>query len=288
MSDLENPVTDTAPEASVSPEVSATPEVAVEAPVVDSWTSTLPEDLKGSPTLAKAKDLNSALKNYVELEKSMGNKIKVPGEDATPEELNSFYNKIGRPETKEGYGFEELLKDKAELFTVAPQLKESIDAFATMAHELGMPKAAAEKLLNWQTEKLETQIQEMATKTEQAKESLAKIWGDNTEAKLAEANAASDILAKQYPDEMQVFKDSDAARNPVTMIMLSELATLYKEKNDGVLGGESVQQNTPQNRLKELMSAGRDHPLWNDRHPEHRSAVKEYNSLYEEVGNSRT
>ena len=287
MSDLEQAQV-TAPTAITTEAIAPTIDTSIVTPTADTWLTKLPEDLRGNASLAKFKDETSAIKAYVELEKSMGNKIKVPGENATPDELNAFYNKIGRPETKDGYEFETLLADKADLFTVAPALKESVEAFAQLAHELGMPKATASKLLQWQTNKLEAQIQELATKTDQAKETLAKIWGNDTETKLAEANQAADILAKQYPAEMQVFKDSDAARNPVTMIMLSELASLYKEKNDGVLGGSSAQEATPRDQLTQLMKAGRDHPLWDNRHPQHKQAVEQYNRLYEEVGNSRS
>jgi len=61
-------------------------------------------DLEGfhRETLAKFKSEGEALKGYVELEKSMGSRVKIPEADDT-EGWNSFYSKTGRPDAPEAY-----------------------------------------------------------------------------------------------------------------------------------------------------------------------------------------
>lgn len=53
---------------------------------------------KGNP------DQNKLVEMYKNLESQMGSRVKIPGEEATPEERNNFYKKIGRPDSPEGYG----------------------------------------------------------------------------------------------------------------------------------------------------------------------------------------
>lgn len=42
-------------------------------------------------------------KGYSDLYSKMGNRVEMPNENTPPEERSAFYNKLGRPETKEGY-----------------------------------------------------------------------------------------------------------------------------------------------------------------------------------------
>ena len=277
MSDLETSA-DIAPS---NNENTAVPtETTTEVQPAASWTDSLPDDLKTNASLSKFKDSNSVLKSYLELEKSMGSKVKVPGSDATDEERNAFFNKMGRPETKDGYEFNKVLEGKEGLLEVAPGLKESMEKFSELAHTLGIPKDTAQKLMGWQTEKLEAQIEAMAAKTAAGKETLTKVWGDQFDTKNAEAEQVVKILGKEYPDEMQEFITSDAARNPISKIMLAELATLYKEKSNGVLEGAAPTVLNKQEQIQAIMHAGREHPVWNDRHPDHAKAVADYNALY--------
>ena len=46
---------------------------------------------------------NELAKGYRELYSKMGTAVQIPGDESAPEEVSAFYNKIGRPETPEGY-----------------------------------------------------------------------------------------------------------------------------------------------------------------------------------------
>jgi hypothetical protein len=70
------------------------------------WRDTLPDELKASPVLSKYTDQNAALKALVEAQDLIGRKsegIKVPGPDAKPEERESFFKALGRPDTPDQY-----------------------------------------------------------------------------------------------------------------------------------------------------------------------------------------
>ena len=56
--------------------------------------------------LSKFKSIDDLGKSYSELEKKLGNTVTIPGENASDEEKTAFYQKLGRPESADGYSIE--------------------------------------------------------------------------------------------------------------------------------------------------------------------------------------
>jgi hypothetical protein len=68
------------------------------------WYSTISDaDLKGYTEKKGWKSPQDAVTSYKNLEIKLGTAINLPSENATFEELNSFYAKLGRPETPDAY-----------------------------------------------------------------------------------------------------------------------------------------------------------------------------------------
>ena len=65
-----------------------------------SWLSSLPEELKSSPSLGKFKDVTSLASSYLEAEKSLNQKVSLPKAESSDEEWYKFYQKLGMPEDK--------------------------------------------------------------------------------------------------------------------------------------------------------------------------------------------
>ncbi len=260
--------------------------VTSEAPITETVSTNEPivefifkdEEIKKHAKLSTVKDADSLAKMYLNLEKLHGGSIKIPKEDATKEEIDAFYNKLGRPDKVESYAFSDTLKDKADLLELAPNFKAAIEEFAPLAHELGLSKKAADKLVTWQAEQLEKQVEAMKVQTEGAKAHLEKLWGIEAESKFADANKAAQLLASKYPEEMKAFQTSDGARNPVTMIMLSELSKLYKEDKTTVVPTESKTSTASDEARLNSLKASKS-PYWDRYHPDHAKAVAEYNDL---------
>lgn len=73
--------------------------------VVDkpTWIEQLPEDMRGNEGLYKYQTIGDLAKSYGELSTEREGLLKVPGEDATDEDRNAFYSKMGVPETPDAY-----------------------------------------------------------------------------------------------------------------------------------------------------------------------------------------
>lgn len=71
------------------------------------WTSQLPDELKNNKDvmaqLAKFQKIGDVAKSYAELEKKLGTSVSVPGKDAAADEINSFWEKVGKPKDAESY-----------------------------------------------------------------------------------------------------------------------------------------------------------------------------------------
>ena len=60
----------------------------------EDWRSSIPEDLQNDPSLADIQDVAGLANGYVHAQHMIGaDKVAIPSRDATPEELDNFYNK---------------------------------------------------------------------------------------------------------------------------------------------------------------------------------------------------
>lgn len=62
-----------------------------------SWLDSLPDDLKGNKSLSKFTDQSSLVKSYLELEKNRDRGLLMPSDDASDEEWDKMYKKLGSP-----------------------------------------------------------------------------------------------------------------------------------------------------------------------------------------------
>lgn len=157
-----------------------------EAPA-SSWLDTIQDaDMQAFARNKGWKDPIEAVNSYINLEKftgaeKSGRGVVIPKDDATPEEWNAYYNKIGRPESPENY---ELPMPDGDSGEFASQMSK-------LFHDAGIPKAAAQKLAEgWN--QMQAEQQSVAESQAIAQEqTLKKEWGNAFDQNIHLANNAA-------------------------------------------------------------------------------------------------
>lgn len=98
------------------------------------WTSQLPAELQGDETWNNFAKLGDLAKAYKALSEQSKDSTQLPSKDTKPEDIEKFYQKLGKPETMDGY---ELTGDNVDAFNeiafnanlTKSQAKSVYDAF---------------------------------------------------------------------------------------------------------------------------------------------------------------
>lgn len=217
----------------------------------------LPEDTRTWMAKRGIKDPQGAAKLAFEQDKLLGNAIRVPGKDATDEEKEAFLNKLGRPETKDGYEF----TPPKDLPENLPYDGERAKDFQGLAHKVGLTKAQAQAVHDWA---VANAVNDFSSSSQAAQErnaevakgetgKLVKEWGpldgQQFKANVAFADRALlDVGGQEAVDEFKRVGLIGEAGNVVLSApiakMLSRLgAAIYKE--DDVLRGQPDRLDNP-------------------------------------------
>lgn len=81
------------------------------------WTQQLPEEMRNDAELMKQlgkfQKIGDIAKSYSELESKLGKSLIQPGENASDEEVQAFYERLGKPKSADGYSIK---GDEAKFF----------------------------------------------------------------------------------------------------------------------------------------------------------------------------
>ena len=249
----------------------------------DTWqTQYLSEDLQGNDTLSKFKDVGSLGNSYVELQKLVGSRVKVPTDDSTEEDVNSFYNQIGRPESPEKYSID-LPSDSY------PQ--EVIQSFLKEAHASGLTNKQAQSAINfYNTIETDGQINSDAAMQQakvDAESALKKEWGPSEYAKeLAVSRRAFNRFAD---DDLKAFVNETGVTNNVAMIkFLNRIGKAFSEPDMGGAGKDSGSIDGDSAKIEiSAMLKDKTHKyneaLFDNTHPKHAEAISYRDHLYDIV-----
>ena len=249
----------------------------------DTWqTQYLSEDLQGNDTLSKFKDVSSLGNSYVELQKLVGSRVKVPTDDSTEEDVNSFYNQIGRPESPEKYSID-LPSDSY------PQ--EVIQSFLKEAHASGLTNKQAQAAINfYNTIETDGQINSDAAMQQakvDAESALKKEWGPSEYAKeLAVSRRAFNRFAD---DDLKAFVNETGVTNNVAMIkFLNRIGKAFSEPDMGGAGKDSGSIDGDSAKIEiSAMLKDKTHKyneaLFDNTHPKHAEAMSYRDHLYDIV-----
>lgn len=244
------------------------------------WRSQLPEDIRDHSALADYKDIGGLAKSLIHAQSRLGNAVVIPDSDATPEALNSFYSRLGRPETPDGYEI-----SPAEGSTVKaddPWLGE----FKKKAFDLGLTKSQTAALAQELITQTDNSFAEATQAAKQAQEetmaALAKDWGGKTEER---TKLAQQLVAKYGGEELQqLLTDSGLANDARLVKFAYNLAAKLQEDNVPGKGSGFTAEPAPEDARKEIDRLRGDKEFMNAYlsviSPGHKAAQDKMASLY--------
>ena len=111
--------------------------------------------------------MDGFVKSYLHSQKLVGSdKIPIPNKYATDEDWNAVYEKLGKPKSPDGYEYN--LPKEAKLD------EDSLKAFSTEAHKLGLLPKQAQGIINYYNDLANTSEQEANIKAEAGREEAEK------------------------------------------------------------------------------------------------------------------
>lgn len=188
------------------------------------------DTLKNDPALKDFKTSADIAKSYVETKKLLGQKLGIPGPDATPEAKAAFHEAMGVPKEAAGYGFQ-APADLPEALKANYDQKHA-DKWAGRMKELGIPKEAANTLRNEFFAEMNEEIKTMKADVEKSDAEFDKmatgIYGDRTKADAAMQKAKT-IIEKYVPAQLKASMEN--LPNSALLILAAGLGGYSKEQS---------------------------------------------------------
>ena len=260
-----------------SSDVAQTEEQPLDAQV--DWRENLPEDLRNDPSLTTVKDVPGLAKSYIHAQKMIGaDKIAIPGKNASEEEWDAVYNKLGKPEEAKTY--EEDLGD-------LPIPEENVKNFKDTAHKLGLNQIQFKGLTSWYKDNLKTQVDNMNvdadTKRAESEAALRKEFGKTYDAKLKSSQRVFQTYGDTKFLDVELKDGTKLGNHPTFIKLMSNIADTISEDKiaTGEKGSEFFTPAEAKRKIAELTVTGS--PYWNRKDPGHEDAVKEVADMQEMV-----
>lgn len=248
----------------------------------------LDESISGSDFVRQAPDLPTFIKNAVETKRLVGaNTIKLPGQDATPEERMAVYDKLGRPATLDEYSASEGVKPKMEI------KDEFIGGAKKMFHEAGLSKEQGTKILDWYFNSLnETHDQMNASGAEVQQQQITQLKEEYGDKFPMMVDAARAVVKKFGSEELNSWLDSTKI-NGVALGDSAPFIQMFAKIGQGMLddnvpnGGTGLHtfMNDKSGAIAEIENLKNDekfmNALFSDTDPQHNAAVDRWQKLHE-------
>ena len=248
------------------------PDVAADGAPAVSFLDSLPEDLRGEPSLRNFNDVGALAKSYTHAQRMIGgDKIGKPSQSWTDDQWTEHHIHSGRPETSEGYEFR-----------LDGQLADStLEGFRDSAFKAGLSGKQAQSVAEF----MDTSLGQMATdRADQAEtlrhegeQELRQQYGKAFDQRMEMAMGAARQMLGDKVDILEDVELSDGrllGDHPEIIRMFSAFAEQIGE--DNLLGETTELVMTPDEARRQLAEVTRqDGPYWDRDHPERQAYVDE-------------
>lgn len=242
------------------------------------------ETIRDDPSLATYKDINGMAKSLINAQKMVGaDKVAIPGKYTTPEEMDAFYAKIGRPEAPDGY----------ELKVNDAIGEDGVNFFKELAHKNGLTQTQADSILSEYGEYIGSVTNQTEEQIDQVRNEidtqLKAEWGNEYQRKFDLANNVLDTFAPEDSaiSEIKLSDGTLIGDNPVIVEFMSNVGQFLAEKigEDSFSGRDNVPGMALDDVQKELndLMAPSNTAYWDKNHPDHGRSVQRALQLREMI-----
>lgn len=231
--------------------------------VESSWTDSLSDDYKEHQSLSTFKSIDDLAKSYIHAQGMIGkDKVIVPTDSSTPEEVSEFYSKLGMPAPEEYSveGADDALRDVLLSNHVLPkQAKAIVDALAEM--NKGSEEAG-------DSEYDEAMQQEL--------EELKEEWGESFDGNIQRAAHAFKVFGNE--DTANYLNETGLGNDPVLLKLFSNIGAKLGEDSFKGTAQPSMNKDAAKARINTLYAdtAG---PLYDKSSAKHNDVLKELQAL---------
>lgn len=247
------------------------------------WFDTLPEGLRGAPSLQtfKGKSIAALAESHVNAEKMIGGSLRLPKDGASPDEvkksLDGIYGKLGRPESPDKYEFKK------------PATVEGVNwddnkaqSFLKTAHEIGLNSRQVQKLIDLQADFERQALPDNAKLFDKCIQTLEQGddnnpgWGSTTPRYVAIASRAAKTMFT--PEVLQKLDRTGLSNDPELVRGLYKIGRELME--DGIIFPDNednpVLQGGTQAAQAEINKVMGDpkHAYFDVNHADHETAVQ--------------
>ena len=178
------------------------------------WTDQLDGDLQGNEALTQFGTISDLGKAHIDLAGRSENSVQLPGENATDDDRNVFYGRLGRPEAPDKYVF-----NRPTMPEGLPYDEPGEAQMRQLMFDAGLSQTQAGKLYDEYNQNgiegfNKLQAERMKYHNEQVG-AFQKKWGDDYE---ANAEKAARVMAAFGGEEMTKWlEDSGLGDNPILL-----------------------------------------------------------------------
>ena len=243
------------------PTVLETPAEVAQGGSGNDFLQTIPEELRDHPSLSPIKDVENLARSYVNAQRLIGaDKIPVPV-NPTDEDLDNIYNRLGRPESVDGY----------EIAVDGNVVTEDVaKSYADIAHKLRLTPDQASGIMDYYRS-MASQASEVTAEAEtqqrsQTEMELRKEWGDDFDARIEDAGKIAQQFGGGELLEMQLADGTKVGNHPDFIKAFAKMAEFRQSvtSEDTVSDAPSSSMVTRQSAQQEIDAIMNDksHAYW--------------------------
>lgn len=222
----------------------------------ENWRDYIPEDLRDRQEWGRVDSIQDVFKNYIEGQKTISQSVRIPDANSTPEDVQRFYSKLGKPASaseytfdytpKEGYSLNKDDYDFSSFQDIAEKANLTKDQYAALANLYLDTQNMNYKAIQ------ERQANEVASELQRAELQLRQDWGGEYQSNI---NLIQSKIGSVY-DQDTINKMNEAGLFRDQSFLKAQLQLTKMMTGDTIFMDGSVIENVPQNI--EALRAQRD------------------------------